>query len=101
MQVLGLSRAPATILTDILLADSEYSCELKLDAEPVKGLLPGLFIAVGMSVDMSLLANSPLIIFGFVLLVVITKMAILLGLRRIFKLSYLKIRYYLQSLFLK
>lgn len=89
MQAVGLSMALGTFLAGVLLADSEYRYELRLDIEPVKGLLLGLFfIAVGMSVNMSLLANSPLIIFGFALLIVITKMAILIGLGRLFKLSF-------------
>lgn len=89
MQSVGLSMALGTFLAGVLLADSEYRYELRLDIEPVKGLLLGLFfIAVGMSVDLSLLANAPLMIFGFALLVVMTKMAILMGLGRLFKYSF-------------
>jgi glutathione-regulated potassium-efflux system ancillary protein KefC len=86
MQSVGLSMALGTFLAGVLLADSEYRYELRLDIEPVKGLLLGLFfIAVGMSVDLSLLANSPLMIFGFALLVVIAKISILIGLAWSFK----------------
>jgi voltage-gated potassium channel Kch len=89
MQYVGLSMALGTFLAGVLLADSEYRYELRLDIEPVKGLLLGLFfIAVGMSVDLSLLANSPLMIFGLALLIVMTKMAILMGLGRLFKYSF-------------
>ncbi|MES2547183.1 MAG: monovalent cation:proton antiporter-2 (CPA2) family protein [Pseudomonadota bacterium] len=89
MQSVGLSMALGTFLAGVLLADSEYRYELRLDIEPVKGLLLGLFfIAVGMSVDLSLLANSPLLIFGFALLIVISKMGILMGLGRLFKYSF-------------
>ena len=89
MQSVGLSMALGTFLAGVLLADSEYRYELRLDIEPVKGLLLGLFfIAVGMSVDLSLLANSPWMIFGFALLIVITKMTILMGLGRLFKYSF-------------
>ncbi len=88
MQSVGLSMALGTFLAGVLLADSEYRYELRLDIEPVKGLLLGLFfIAVGMSVDLSLLANSPLLIFGLALLIVITKMSILIGLGLSFKYS--------------
>ncbi len=88
MQSVGLSMALGTFLAGVLLADSEYRYELRLDIEPVKGLLLGLFfIAVGMSVDLSLLANSPLMIFGFALLIVLTKMALLMGLGRLFNYS--------------
>lgn len=89
MQSVGLSMALGTFLAGVLLADSEYRYELRLDIEPVKGLLLGLFfIAVGMSVDLSLLANSPLMIFGFALLIVVTKMALLMGLGRLFNYSF-------------
>lgn len=88
MQSVGLSMALGTFLAGVLLADSEYRYELRLDIEPVKGLLLGLFfIAVGMSVDLSLLANSPLMIFGFSLLIVMAKMLILMALARLFKYS--------------
>jgi monovalent cation:proton antiporter-2 (CPA2) family protein len=88
MQSVGLSMALGTFLAGVLLADSEYRYELRLDIEPVKGLLLGLFfIAVGMSVDLSLLANTPLTIFGFALLIVLGKMALLMGLGRAFKYS--------------
>ncbi|MBC7756022.1 MAG: cation:proton antiporter [Bdellovibrio sp.] len=89
MQFVGLSMALGTFLAGVLLADSEYKYELRLDIEPVKGLLLGLFfIAVGMSVDISLLAHSPMIIFGFAALLVFTKMIILMGLGRLFNYSF-------------
>jgi glutathione-regulated potassium-efflux system ancillary protein KefC len=86
MQFVGLSMALGTFLAGVLLADSEYRYELRLDIEPVKGLLLGLFfIAVGMSVDLSLLADSPMIIVGFACIIVVTKMLILIGLSKLFK----------------
>ena len=48
MASVGLSMALGTFLAGVLLADSEYRYELRLDIEPVKGLLLGLFfISVG------------------------------------------------------
>ncbi len=88
MQSVGLSMALGTFLAGVLLADSEYRYELRLDIEPVKGLLLGLFfIAVGMSVDLSLLANKPLLIFGLALLIVVTKIIVLICLGKLFKYS--------------
>ncbi len=85
MQYVGLSMALGTFLAGVLLADSEYRYELRLDIEPVKGLLLGLFfIAVGMSVDLSLLANAPAIIVGVALLIVAIKALILIGLGKLF-----------------
>jgi glutathione-regulated potassium-efflux system ancillary protein KefC len=89
VQAVGLSMALGTFLAGMLLADSEYRYELRLDIEPVKGLLLGLFfIAVGMSVDLSLVVNAPVMIIGLALLLVVVKMSLLLGLGRMFKLSF-------------
>ncbi len=85
MQSVGLSMALGTFLAGVLLADSEYRYELRLDIEPVKGLLLGLFfISVGMTVDLSLVTQQPVVIFGFALLIVITKMLVLMSLGWLF-----------------
>jgi glutathione-regulated potassium-efflux system ancillary protein KefC len=60
MQLVGLSMALGAFLAGVLLAESEYRRELETDIEPFKGLLLGLFfIAVGMSVDVGVVAASP------------------------------------------
>lgn len=88
MQSVGLSMALGTFLAGVLLAESEYRYELRLDIEPVKGLLLGLFfISVGMTVDLSLVADQPLLIFGVALLIVLLKIAVLMGLGWLFKYS--------------
>lgn len=89
VQAAGLSMALGTFLAGMLLADSEYHYELRLDIEPVKGLLLGLFfIAVGMSVDMSLVVHHPATIVGLALLLVLVKTALLFGLGRMFSLPF-------------
>jgi len=56
----GLSMALGAFIAGVLLADSEYRHELEADIEPFKGLLLGLFfIAVGMSANLGVLAESP------------------------------------------
>jgi glutathione-regulated potassium-efflux system ancillary protein KefC len=70
MQWVGLSMALGAFLAGVLLAESEYRRELETNIEPFKGLLLGLFfIAVGMSIDFGVLAQSPgtmaLIVLGF------------------------------------
>lgn len=88
MASVGLSMALGTFLAGVLLADSEYRYELRLDIEPVKGLLLGLFfISVGMTVDLALVAAQPMMIFGFALLIVATKVLILMGLGQVFHYS--------------
>ncbi|MDB5816643.1 MAG: kefC [Rhizobacter sp.] len=68
MQMVGLSMALGAFLAGVLLAESEYRRELETDIEPFKGLLLGLFfMAVGMSIDFSVVLREPLLIAGVVL----------------------------------
>ena len=61
----GLSMALGAFIAGVLLADSEYRHELEADIEPFKGLLLGLFfIAVGMSANLGLLIENPLLVAG-------------------------------------
>lgn len=67
MQSVGLSMALGAFLAGVLLAESEYRRELETDIEPFKGLLLGLFfIAVGMSIDFSVVLARPLLVAGIV-----------------------------------
>lgn len=71
---IGLSAALGTFLAGVLLADSEYRHELEADLEPFKGLLMGLFfIAIGMSVDVTLVLKSPGVILGGTLAYLVLK----------------------------
>ena len=66
MQGVGLSAALGTFIAGVLLADSEYRHELEVNILPFKSLLMGLFfIAVGMGVNLDLIASQPLRIFSF------------------------------------
>jgi len=88
-QAAGLSAALGTFLAGVLLADSEYRHELETDLEPFKSLLMGLFfIAVGMTVNLGLIASEPLIIAAMTLAYVIIKIALLYAVGRLFKLSH-------------
>ncbi|WP_262693154.1 monovalent cation:proton antiporter-2 (CPA2) family protein [Kordiimonas aquimaris] len=79
VEFVGISMALGTFLAGVLLADSEYRHELELNIEPFKGLLMGLFfIAVGMSVDLSLFMADPLWIIGLVLVLIVAKSLILM-----------------------
>lgn len=61
MERAGLSMALGTFLAGVLLADTEFRHELEADIEPFKGLLLGLFfMAVGMAVNVALVAERPL-----------------------------------------
>ncbi|NVJ96942.1 MAG: glutathione-regulated potassium-efflux system protein KefC [Alphaproteobacteria bacterium] len=88
MEAVGISMALGTFLAGILLAESEYRHELELNLEPFKGLLLGLFfIAVGMSVDFSLLLADPFRLLALLAGFVAVKMMVLLALARTARLS--------------
>jgi Kef-type K+ transport system membrane component KefB len=78
MNAVGLSPALGTFIAGVVLADSEFRHELESNIEPFKGLLLGLFfIAVGASVNLRMVADSPGLIVGLVLGVVVAKFVIL------------------------
>ncbi len=63
VQAAGLSQSLGAFLAGVLLAESRYRHDLEATIEPFKGLLLGLFFAaVGMSLDLSLIANQPVTI---------------------------------------
>ncbi|NIA70753.1 glutathione-regulated potassium-efflux system protein KefB [Pelagibius litoralis] len=83
MESIGLSMALGAFLAGVLLADSEYRHALEADIEPFKGLLLGLFfIAVGMSLNISLIFESPLEILGWVAFLMATKGLVLVAIAR-------------------
>ncbi|MGD8308406.1 MAG: glutathione-regulated potassium-efflux system protein KefC [Chromatiales bacterium] len=86
MDAVGMSMALGSFLAGVLLADSEYRHALESDIEPFKGLLLGLFfIAVGMTVDVGLLLERPLLVAALVAGLVGIKLALLWGLAGLFE----------------
>lgn len=78
MNLVGLSPALGAFVAGVVLADNEYRHELEANIDPFKALLLGLFfISVGAGIDFSLIAAEPVIIGSLVLLLVVTKFAIL------------------------
>ncbi|MFK8021740.1 MAG: monovalent cation:proton antiporter-2 (CPA2) family protein [Pseudomonadales bacterium] len=83
MEYAGLSMALGAFVAGVLLADSEFRHQLEADIEPFKGLLLGLFfIAVGMSLNLGLLAEDSQKILIAVIALVAVKAAVLYGLGR-------------------
>lgn len=85
METIGLSATLGAFSAGVLLADSEYRHELEADIEPFKGLLLGLFfMAVGMSVNLSLLGQRPALVVALVVGLLVVKGAVLfaIGKRR-------------------
>ncbi|MGP4772136.1 monovalent cation:proton antiporter-2 (CPA2) family protein [Acinetobacter sp. PFS20] len=66
MQVSGLSMAMGAFLAGVLLSESTFRHQIEADIEPFRGILLGLFfLGVGMSLDLSVVAqNWQLIVSG-------------------------------------
>ncbi len=78
MHALGLSMSLGAFLAGVLLADSEFRHEIEAELEPFKGLLLGLFfIAVGMSVNLSLIGDQVLLLIGLAAALILIKFAVL------------------------
>lgn len=74
MEEFNVSVTLGAFLAGVLLADSEYRHELESNIEPFKGLLLGLFfISVGMSMRIDLLLQSPLLVLGLTLGLLVVK----------------------------
>jgi len=88
MTQVGLSPALGTFLAGVVLANSEYRHELISDIEPFKGLLLGLFfISVGASINFNLILESPLLIAGLVIGLMVLKGLVLFSLGKFFKIG--------------
>lgn len=86
MSLVGLSPALGAFLAGVVLAESEYRHELEGDIEPFKGLLLGLFfLSVGASVDFPFIRENLWLILAATLGVVSLKIAVLLGIARVFQ----------------
>lgn len=79
MEQAGISMALGAFLAGLLLADSEYRHELESQIEPFKGLLLGLFfISVGMGANLRLLLETPGLLLGLTLVLVLVKLPVLM-----------------------
>jgi monovalent cation:proton antiporter-2 (CPA2) family protein len=85
MQLGGLSTAMGAFLAGVLLSESSFRHQLEADVEPFRGLLLGLFfLAVGMAVDLSIIAaNWQLVAMSVVALMGLKALAIY-GIARVF-----------------
>jgi monovalent cation:H+ antiporter-2, CPA2 family len=83
MQLAGLSMAMGAFLAGVLLAESSYRHELEADIEPFRGILLALFfMAVGLSLQLDVIARDYLLVFIAVPLLMTVKSLVLYGLCR-------------------
>jgi glutathione-regulated potassium-efflux system protein KefB len=88
MQSIGVSAALGAFVAGVMLAESPYRHELEADIDPFRSILLGLFfLAVGMMLDLDVIAAQPGLIIGLAAALVFVKTAIIFGLGRIFGLN--------------
>lgn len=73
----GLSMALGAFLAGLLIAETEFRHQVKIDIEPFKGLMLGLFfLSVGMGIDWRVVIDNPLWIIASASGLIIIKIAI-------------------------
>ena len=83
MELGGLTAGLGAFIAGALLSESDYRHELQADIAPFEGLLLGLFFtAIGMSLNLALFLDKPLLILGLVLLLLAVKAVVLYALGR-------------------
>lgn len=89
MEIGGLSMAMGAFLAGVLLSESNFRHQLEADVEPFRGLLLGLFfLAVGMSLDLNVVAQNWKLILSGVLALMATKAICIYVVARIAKSSH-------------
>jgi monovalent cation:proton antiporter-2 (CPA2) family protein len=85
MEWLGLSTALGAFIAGVMLADTPYRHELEADVDPFRSILLGLFfLAVGMMVDLGVIAERPLFVIALAAALIVTKATIIMGLAAFF-----------------
>ena len=89
MEWLGLSTALGAFVAGVMLADSPYRHELEADVEPFRSILLGLFfLAVGMMLDLSAIAERPLFVVAMALGLIAIKTLVIMGLALAFRMAW-------------
>ena len=83
MDSVGMSMGLGAFLAGMLLANSDFRHQIETDIEPFKGILLGLFfIAVGMTLNLQLLLESPLLIVALAVGLVALKALVIVAILR-------------------
>lgn len=81
----GLSMAMGAFIAGLLIADSEFRHQVMAEIQPFRGLLLGLFfMSIGMSLELDLILERPLVSVGLVALLMLLKAGVLWPLARLF-----------------
>ena len=89
MEMLGLSTALGAFGAGVMLADSPYRHELEADVEPFRSILLGLFfLAVGMMLDLTAIAERPLFVVSMALALIAAKTAIIMAIGLAFRMAW-------------
>jgi glutathione-regulated potassium-efflux system protein KefB len=89
MDLGGLSTAMGAFIAGVMLAESSFRHQLEADVEPFKGLLLGLFfLAVGMSMDLTVIAAQWQLVLASVAAYMLLKSAAIYGIARLVKTSH-------------
>ena len=85
MASLGLSMALGAFVAGVMLAESPYRHALEADIEPFRGLLLGLFfMAIGMTLDVTVIRDQWLLVLALVVGVMVLKTGVIFALARSF-----------------
>lgn len=85
MERIGLSSAMGAFIAGLLIADSSYRHQITAEIQPFRGLLLGLFfISMGMSLNLAVFRDAPLLLTGGVLALMAVKISVLWPLSRLF-----------------
>ncbi|MFA3126542.1 monovalent cation:proton antiporter-2 (CPA2) family protein [Acinetobacter pittii] len=89
MQVSGLTMAMGAFLAGVLLSESTFRHQIEADIEPFRGILLGLFfLGVGMSLDLSVVAQNWQLIVSGVIALMLAKALMIYIVARITKSSH-------------
>jgi monovalent cation:proton antiporter-2 (CPA2) family protein len=88
MQSIGVSAALGAFVAGVMLAESPYRHELEADIDPFRSILLGLFfLAVGMMLDLDVIAGQPGLVIALAAVLVLVKTGLIFGLGRAFGLN--------------
>lgn len=88
MQMSGLSMAMGAFLAGVLLSESTFRHQLEADIEPFRGVLLGLFfLAVGMSLNLAVVAENWQLVAIYVVAYMVAKALGIYGVARLLKAS--------------